>query len=176
MKNSLIFAFTVIGTIIGAGYATGQELFSFFIIKSNNGLWYFLFSSFLLITMSITIFLYSKNRKIYSTENLFSNLFNKTLSKISIIISTLFLFACFCVTSAGTGSLFKESLNFPYFFGVITIILITYAAMQFDINGVFFINAMLTPVVIVSILLLGTLSLNQTHDVSSIFSNFNHTS
>ena len=46
-KNTLIVAFTYVGTIIGAGFASGQEIKKFFVDYGVIGFLAFIFSSFM---------------------------------------------------------------------------------------------------------------------------------
>lgn len=158
MKSSLIFALTIVGTLIGAGFATGQELLSFFILRSNKGYIYFIFSIVVIILVSLIVLVFARKNHISSLSQLYDCLFDKTTSNIYLIISTVFLFSCFSVTASGTGTLFYENLNWPYFTGVLTILAITYSAMQFNVEGVFFINSILTPLIIIAIIVFGIAS------------------
>jgi len=170
MKSSLIFALTIVGTLIGAGFATGQELLSFFILRSSEGYIYFTLSVTVIILVSVIVLIYARNNRLRSLSQLYENLFNKKISCICVIISTMFLFSCFCITASGTGTLFAQSLKWPYFTGVLTILAITYSAMQFNIEGVLFINSVLTPLIIICIIVFGVVS--NVRDVN-VFYNFN---
>ena len=48
MKNIFKITFVIIGTLIGAGFASGQEMHIFFFSYGTNGLWGLLISSILM--------------------------------------------------------------------------------------------------------------------------------
>ncbi len=158
MKSGFSFAMTVVGTLIGAGFATGQELYSFFVLRGGNSYIYFFISVMIMLISSLIIYIYARNNKIKNLNMLFSKLLNRWGASVSTFIITLFLFCCFSITSSGAGVLFEENMNLPYYFGVITILVVTFSAMQFNINGVFFVNSLLTPVIILCILIFTLLS------------------
>lgn len=45
IKNIFKICFVIIGTIIGAGFASGKEIYTFFSIYGINGLWGILLSN-----------------------------------------------------------------------------------------------------------------------------------
>ena len=53
MKEIFVIVFTIIGALIGAGFASGQELYSFFYIYGIKGIYGIIVTSFL-----ITILIY----------------------------------------------------------------------------------------------------------------------
>lgn len=154
--KSFSLAFVLVGTLIGAGFATGQEIYSFFVQYTGYPEWFFTFSCGLIILGSICCYFYSKERHIRSYEEYLCSMFGRKAGQIAYLISVLFLLACFCVTVSGSGALFEESFHMPYWFGVAVILLISFATLLYGINGIFFVNSILTPVIIVCILFLGT--------------------
>jgi hypothetical protein len=110
VKNSFSFAMTIVGTLIGAGFATGQELFSFFILRGGNSYIYFFISVMMMLLSSLIIYIYARNKNIRNIDNLFYKLFGTWGASLFTLIITLFLFSCFTVTAAGAGVLFEENI------------------------------------------------------------------
>lgn len=156
--KSISMAFVLVGTLIGAGFATGQELYTFFVRYAKYPGWLFAFSCAFLLTGSVCCCFYYKERHLRSYEEYLCSIIGGKLGSVAYLISVLFLLACFCVTVSGAGALFEESFHLPYWLGIATILLISFAALLYGINGIFFVNIILTPVIILCILFLGTMA------------------
>lgn len=154
--KSLSLAFVLVGTLIGAGFATGQEIYTFFVKYTGYPGWFFTFSCGLIILGSICCYFYNKEHGIRSYEEYLCSMLGKKAGQIAYLISVLFLLACFCVTVSGSGALFEESLHMPYWFGAAVILVVSFTTLLYGMSGIFFVNSILTPVIIVCILFLGT--------------------
>ena len=76
MKNSIKAIFVIIGTIIGAGFASGQEIYSFFNVYGVNGILGIVLSCVLIGFVIYRVLIKSKNKEI--------NSYNDLLDKINI--------------------------------------------------------------------------------------------
>ncbi len=159
MKRSLwescSLAFVFVGTMIGAGFATGQEIHTFFLKHPFHPAWLFLLSCGLILWGGIACCLYSKQKNIRTYEAYLCELFGMGAGQLCYLISVFFLLACFCVTASGAGVLFRESFGLPFWLGVGAILIISYAAMLYGMKGIVFVNCILTPLLLVCIFLLG---------------------
>lgn len=154
--KSLSLAFVLVGTLIGAGFATGQEIYTFFARFAGNPALLFAVSCGLIILGSLCCYLYNRELGIQSYEEYLCSLIGRRGGQIAYLISVLFLLACFCVTVSGSGALFEESFQMPYWFGVLVMVIVSFTTILYGMGGIFFVNCILTPVIIVCILLLGT--------------------
>ncbi len=171
MKQSFSLAFVLIGTLIGAGFATGQELYTFFARQGTGAGLRFAFSCGLLLSGSASCYFYSKRKGISSLEGYLQELLGARLGKAGYLISLLFLLACFCVTASGAGTLFRDSFQLPYGLGVFVILLVSAATLLYGIKGVIAVNCLLTPVILLSVLLLsGSLLLQNAEGAFASFS------
>ena len=154
--KSFSLAFVLVGTLIGAGFATGQEIYTFFVKYTGYPEWFFTFSCGLIILGSVCCYFYNKELHIRSYEEYLCSMLGRRVGQVAYLISVLFLLACFCVTVSASGALFEESFHMPYWFGVAVILIISFATLLYGISGIFFVNSILTPVIIICILFLGT--------------------
>ncbi len=153
--ESCSLAFVLVGTMIGAGFATGQEIYTFFLKTPRHPEILFLLSCGLILGGGLCCCLHSKQRGIRSYEAYLCELLGTTVGQLGYLISVFFLLACFCVTASGAGVLFQESFRLPFWLGVIAILVISFATMLYGLQGMVFINSLLTPVMLICILLLG---------------------
>ena len=156
MKNSIKAIFVIIGTIIGAGFASGQEIYSFFNIYQENGILGILISSFL-IGISIYIILKkSSELKVNSyNELLEKSAISKNIKIILKFIINLFLLISFYIMVAGFGAYFKQVFNIPNILTAIIILIICYITFMKNIEGIAKVNTIIIPVLIIIVIGLG---------------------
>ncbi len=158
LRESWSLAFVLVGTLIGAGFATGQELYSFFLKDPGHPELFFLISCGLILGGGLCCCLHSKQRGIRSYEEYLCELFGTSVGQLGYLISVFFLLACFCVTASGAGVLFEESFHLPFWLGVAAILIISFATILYGMRGIVAVNSLLTPIMLLCILLLGSAS------------------
>ena len=156
MKNSIKAIFVIIGTIIGAGFASGQEIYSFFNIYQENGILGILISSFL-IGISIYIILKKSSKlKVNSyNELLEKSAISNNIKIILKFIINLFLLISFYIMVAGFGAYFKQEFNVPNILTAIIILIICYITFMKNIEGIAKVNTIIIPVLIIIVIGLG---------------------
>ena len=157
MKKELIKVFQVatvfIGTIVGAGLASGKEITEFFTqygITSflgiiGCGLFYVLMGS---IISRISIY-YNLNSYSDVMNIISPNLFGKFTG----FITTLFLISSASIILAGSGALIHQFFGLPKVIGSIIMILIAIFFLMRDTEGLIEVNSFIVPG------LIGTLTL-----------------
>lgn len=141
-------AATYIGTVIGAGFATGQEILQFFTIFHNWGLIGILVSTILFVWLGIKMMILSHRIGAYSYQELNNYLFGKTFGTIINLFVFLILFGVTCVMLSGTGAIFKEQLNLPFQLGILITLVLCYIVMLKGLKGIFMVNSMVVPLMI----------------------------
>lgn len=147
--NSITSSFIAIGGVIGAGFASGREIYTFFGGKASaTVIGITIFAVMFVFTLSAMLF--GNKRKISSMNGFAIGL----LGKRSYIVNVAFLFCFYVVMSAmlsGTEELFSfVGIKFPLF-SVITVI-ITALFIVRGIKGLNEANLILTPFLIAFII------------------------
>lgn len=149
--------FTIIGAIIGAGFASGQEIYLFFYRFGINGIWGILICN---ILMCLTIYktldlIYSKNISSYKDflNNIFSN--NILLSKITNFIVNFFLCVTFFIMIAGFGTYLSQVFNINQIWGSAILAVISYFVFLKNMKSFTKINCIIIPILISVIVLVG---------------------
>lgn len=157
IKNIFKFCFVIIGTIIGAGFASGKEIYSFFCIYEINGLWGILISNGIigLVIYSTFKIIDSNNIKTYFDFTKFLVGSNKLLNYTINNLMNVFLLISFVVMVSGFGAYFNQEFNIPVVFGSIIIAILTFLTFFKNINGIVKINTLLIPILIFLVVLLG---------------------
>ena len=167
MKNILKIVFVIIGTLIGAGFASGQEIYIFFFSHGMKGLLGIVISSSL---MGIVIY---QSLKIIKTEEintykefldciLKNNKFSKITNIINFIINT-FILVTFFIMIAGFGAYFEQELGIRSIIGSCLLAISCFILFMTSTKGMIKINAILVPILISFLGILGVLILPKTH-------------
>ncbi|MBR3162485.1 MAG: hypothetical protein IKF17_00070 [Clostridia bacterium] len=147
--------FTIIATLIGAGFASGQEICTFFYIYGTNGLvgiviccFFFAFVIYKVLVISIT----------HNLENYKSFITLLTHNKGSKAINTivnLFLLVTFFIMIAGFGSYFSQEIGISTYIGSGILSLLCFVTFMTRADGIIKISSFLVPILIFFILLIG---------------------
>ncbi|GJM81290.1 hypothetical protein HMSSN139_37860 [Paenibacillus sp. HMSSN-139] len=94
MKNAvkvLQIAFTYIGTVVGAGFATGQEILQFFTRYGKWGVLTILLSTVLFVWLGTKMMLLARDIKAVSYEDLNRRLFGERVGKALSLFTLIVL-------------------------------------------------------------------------------------
>ncbi|PYZ91787.1 hypothetical protein CR194_19415 [Salipaludibacillus keqinensis] len=150
-KSGLKWMFLIIGTMIGAGYASGRELWQFFGYES--GLAILLFSILFFICCYVIMDI-SYQQKSEHYIPILQTLMGKKLTGLYDGMIILYLFSTTVIMIAGGGATL-EVLHIPYWYGVIIISVLLVVLFIWGLNGMTSMNSLLIPMLI--LFLVGTL-------------------
>lgn len=139
LATASLVAYTYVGTVVGAGFASGQEIMSFFTIYGSKSFFAILISSILFIVVGIQILLLGMEFSISS----FGELIKRMFGVLSPFVNTYLLFAMMVINIsmlAGAGALFEEFGKTSYFLGVTITASIAIFTIFFGIKGILAIN------------------------------------
>ncbi|MGF3102332.1 YkvI family membrane protein [Rossellomorea sp. DUT-2] len=149
LAGSFQIAAVYVGTVIGAGFATGREIVEFFTRFGFVGFIAILLSGYLFITMGTKIMLKSHDIKAKSFEEFNEYLFGKWFSKIMNIVMMIMLIGVSAVMLSGAGAVFQEQLLLPKQVGILLTIGLGFITMMVGIKGLFAVNTFVVPLMIV---------------------------
>jgi uncharacterized membrane protein YkvI len=160
-------AATYIGTVVGAGFASGQSIMQFFTRYGTLGVVGCLISTFLFMWIGTRMMVISHRIKAYSYQELNTYLFGSFFGKLANLLTFIILFGVTAVMLSGTGSIFEEQLHWPFQIGILISIILSYLVMTKEMNGILVVNSLVVPLmllfsVFVAINLIGLDSLFQT--------------
>lgn len=152
-------AFTYIGTVIGAGFASGQEIFQFFSTFGINGL----------LGIFVTVILYSvfgyiimdlgRQLNSFSHREIIYFASGKHIGRIIDSIITVFLFGSMITMFAGAGALLKQQLEISSMWGSLLMGILTAFTLLSGMNGIINSMSILVPVLLFLIIGIGILSI-----------------
>ena len=166
MKNILKLVFVIIGTLIGAGFASGQEIYTFFFSYGVEGLIGILISSLILgiviyktlqIVQKYKIKTYKEFLEVFIKPKNNGNFFN--LKNIINIIINIFILITFFIMIAGFGAYFEQELEINKLIGSAILAILSYIIFTTSVKGVVKVNEILVPILIVFITIIGLINL-----------------
>ena len=170
MKDIIKVVFVIIGTFIGAGFASGQEIYLFFFSYVINGLLGILISSILMgyvisKTLKIIKQYNIQNYKefldaiIYKKRNSKENSQNSTGIKLINLIVNTFTLVTFFIMIAGFGTYFAQEFGINQIVGSLVLATITYIILNTNVRGVVKANGIIVPILIILVVIIGLLNL-----------------
>lgn len=138
-------AFTYIGTVVGAGFATGQEILQFF---TAYGWWAPLtiaLTTGLFIWLGTKLMILSRDIQARSYEDINRMLFG---DRIGSVVSLFMMAIIICVNSvllAGAGSVFSEHLHVNYQIGLLITLGGSYWFVSRGMDAILKLNSIVAP-------------------------------
>lgn len=144
-KAGMKWMFLIIGTMIGAGYASGRELWEFF--GNESGFAIILFTVLFSICCSVIMSLCYSQQTLHYIPIL-ERLMGKTLTSLYDYMIILYLFSTTVIMLAGGGATL-EVIHFPYWMGIIIIAGLLVLLFIWDSKGITSMNAFVIPILII---------------------------
>jgi uncharacterized membrane protein YkvI len=144
-------AATYIGTIVGAGFATGKEIVEFFTINGLYGAIGILLSGLLFIWLGTKMMLLSIDIQAFSVQEFNRYLFGKNIGTIINGITILVLIGVTSVMLSGAGAVFEEQLQLNRHLGILLTIAVSAIVLTRGIDGVFSVNVVVVPIMMLFI-------------------------
>lgn len=158
MKKDLSKTFQVaavfIGTIVGAGLASGKEITEFFTsfgIKSFLGI---ILCGVIYIFMGIIISKISIMYKLNSYSDVMKTISPNFLSKLTGVITTLYLISSASIILAGSGAILNQFFHIPKIIGSLIMLIAALLCLLKDTTGLIKINSFIVPSLLTTIILI----------------------
>lgn len=160
MKKELIKVFQIaavfIGTIVGAGLASGKEITQFFTSYGYKSFIGILLCGIFYIAMCSIISKISIYHNLNSYSEVISIVSPNFLGKITGTITTLYLISSASIILAGSGALINQFFGVPKIFGTLLIAILAFIVLQKETAGLIEVNSIIVPslIIVVSTILI----------------------
>ena len=156
MKKILKAVFVIIGTLIGAGFASGQEIYIFFYQYGVKGIFGIIISSVLLGFVTYKVLSISKENEVTNYKN-FLKKFIKQERYLEIFnsIMNIFILITFYIMIAGFGAYFEQQWGIHALIGSILLAIICYFVFLRDVSGLIKVSQYIVPLLMGSLLIIG---------------------
>ena len=153
--NILKVVFVIIGTLIGAGFASGQEIYTFFFSYGIKGILGIVISSTIIgLTIYKTFKIIEKNNIKNYKEFLDFFIKNEKIKELINSIINIFILVSFYVMIAGFGAYLEQDINLNNFIGSSILAILCIILFKTNINGIVKINEILIPILIAVVLVI----------------------
>jgi len=152
LSRSWLGAFQIgavyVGTIVGAGFATGKEIVQFFTQYGWIGFFSILISGFLFIWLGTKMMLVSKRIKATSYKEFNEYLFGVSAGTVVNLFMLIILTCVGAVMLSGAGAVFEEQLGWHYQLGLLLTVGLAVCVVLIGVKGLVGVNIVVVPVMI----------------------------
>jgi Uncharacterized membrane protein len=155
IKNIIRVACIYTATIIGAGFASGQEIVQFFSSYYKGGFYGIITAGALFSILGYIVLDRVYKDRIRNYEEFILPVFGWFFSWVVEIAATLFMFVLFCVMIAGSARVLTEKLGIPQIYAIICMSLLCMFFILSSIKGIVTLSSVVTPVLVTGIIFVG---------------------
>lgn len=158
IKSISKIIFVVIGALIGAGFASGQEIYVFFYSYGMKGFIGIIISSILIGYIIYKTFKIIQKNDISTYKEFLETIIGKDkknlISIINIIINT-FLLVTFFIMISGFGAYFEQQLGINSLIGSAILAILCYIVFMTSTKGIVKVSTIIVPFLILFIIYIG---------------------
>ncbi|MFS0782507.1 hypothetical protein [Bacillus sp. 1P06AnD] len=170
ITGTLQIAAVYVGTVVGAGFATGKEIVEFFTQYGVYGLFGIIIAGIIFIRMGTKMMLVSLSIKAKSYKELNTYLFGVRWGTFVNTLFFIMLFGVSAVMLSGAGAVFEEHLHIEKAWGILITSVLAFAILLQGMKGLFAVNILVVPMMIVFSFLLLFNGMGQPHFIEDMLS------
>ncbi len=152
-QSTLTLACIYIGTVIGAGFASGQEILQFFGKHGLFGIAGVFIATILFCRLGSNLLQMVHNKRINSFEDFLKIYFNYKSSSWINLVMTVFLLIGYIVMLAGGGAILKEIFAIDSIYGILIMSVLCYITFIFGVKGIAKANNVIVPLLMFIIII-----------------------
>lgn len=158
IKSISKIIFVIIGALIGAGFASGQEIYVFFYTYGMKGLMGIIISSVLIGYIIYKTFKIIQKNDISTYREFLEIIIEKDkknlISILNLIINT-FLLVTFFIMISGFGAYFEQQLGIDSLIGSVILAILCYIVFMTSTKGIVKVSTIIVPFLIFFIIYIG---------------------
>ena len=159
LKPALLFA----GTMLGAGFASGQELLYFFIAYGSMGIYGLLVAGIFFSLLGYRLLALSYQFQTTDYTLFIQKLCGKKLGTLINLCLGLFLFTILLLMLIGAGTIFRDHFQLPFSLGYLVLSLLLFFLALHGVQGIMKVNLFTMPFLMIIILTVCFYSLHYHH-------------
>lgn len=151
LRKSISIALAFVGLLVGAGFATGQEVIQYFISFGWIGIVGAVISGLVMSVAGAAILQLGSYFLADEHNKVFSNISHPVMSKFLDVAVTVTLFCVGFVMLAGAGSNIEQQFGIPTWVGAAAMLVLVLITGMFDVDKVSSIISTVTPAIIIAV-------------------------
>lgn len=153
--NIAKIAATYVGTVVGAGFASGQELLQFFISYGSIGFVGIAFTGLLFAWLGSQLLSLGSKLRATGYHDIIGYLCGERIGRALDNLIAFFLFGGLVIMLAGVGTVFRDFLETPYNTGLAILSVAILITVQFGVRGIAAANLIVTPFLVLFTIMIG---------------------
>ncbi|HDG8500696.1 TPA: hypothetical protein PBS81_002433 [Staphylococcus aureus] len=154
LKESIIVAFAFVGVVVGAGFATGQEIFQFFTSHGAYSISGIIVTG-LLITLGGMIVMHTGHHlKSKNHSDSINYFLYPSIARGFDIILTMFMLSLAIIMTAGGASTIHQSFNLPYWLSALILVVFILATLFLKFDRLIAVLGGVTPFLIAIVIMI----------------------
>ncbi|MFS0781321.1 hypothetical protein [Bacillus sp. 1P06AnD] len=158
MKNSINLAGAYIGIIIGAGFASGQEVLQFFTSFGAYSILGVAVAAMLFAFLGMQVTQLGSKLQAVSHKGIINHICGRYAGPIVDIAISFFLFGVTVVMIAGSGSIFEEQFGIPSIVGAAAMTILTIGTLLLNVKKIMTIISAVTPFLFIIMIIIACFS------------------
>ena len=154
------------GLILGAGFASGREIVSFFVAYGYMGIVGLLLSGVIFSFVGFAVMDICMQEKIDSYNDFIKKTMGNGLGSVMETLVMIFIFVLLCAMLAAGGAVFRQIFGTPDILGATIIAVLCFITILFDLQGFIKINTLLIPILVIGGMAIGLYSIIQQPSLS----------
>lgn len=153
-RETIMVAFAFVGVVVGAGFATGQEIFQFFTSHGSYSIAGIIVTGLIITLAGVFVLNTGFTIQSHNHSESIQYYLHPMIARIFDIILTLFLFSLAMIMTAGGASTIHESFGLPYWLSSLLLVLFILMTLSLKFERLITVLGMVTPflVIVVSII------------------------
>ncbi|SER80131.1 YkvI family membrane protein [Corynebacterium cystitidis] len=169
MKRSITIALAFVGLLVGAGFATGQEVVQYFVSFGYMGLVGVVIAGIVMVFSGAVLFQLGSHFLAGDHNTVFKNVAHPYVSKFLDITTVVTLFAIGFVMLAGAGSNLEQQFGWPTWVGACIMTVLVLISGLLDVDKITNVISSITPFIIIAIIVAFVITLmNFPEDTSQL--------
>ncbi len=162
MSNIIKVVSVIIGAMIGAGFASGQEIYLFFFSYGKEGIIGIIISCIIIGLVTYKTLKIVNKYDVYTYKDFLDVIIkkNKKIKEVINNIVNIFLLVSFFIMVSGFGAYFSQELGINSLIGSGFLAVATYLTLRKSIEGTVKANEVLVPIMIITIIIIGIIMLD----------------
>lgn len=153
-RETIMVAFAFVGVVVGAGFATGQEIFQFFTSHGSYSIAGIIVTGLIITLAGVFVLNTGFTIQSHNHSESIQYYLHPMIARIFDIFLTLFLFSLAMIMTAGGASTIHESFGLPYWLSSLLLVLFILMTLFLKFERLITVLGMVTPflVIVVSII------------------------
>lgn len=169
VRRIISISLALIGLLVGAGFATGQETIQYFISFGKNGIWGAIIAGTIIGIGGMVILQLGSYYMADEHQEVYNSIAHKWVSRFMDVATMITLFSLGFVMLAGAGSTLEQQFGWPAWVGSTIMVALVLATGFLDIDRVSQVIGAITPLIVVAVIIaFSYVMLNLPEDLSTV--------